>query len=192
METFCAAIVIIMLEPPLSMDGPQSLAVMHLVEKTVRLGRAFVDVLAARIRQKFPVDALNESDVSNPSTAVENIKGHAVFMASILRAASGSLPPWILEVAPQVLFAGFYQAYNDINHFAKVLETAMKIRLRGKLLAGQYFEQPDSLFLDKAVAIAETNSAESWKRFNVEASLWGQEERHRVQFEALTHILGLL
>jgi len=188
-DTCCAGIVLI-LNPSLekdtlkrekekkgmSMDGPQTLAIMSFLEEVFLCETRFLQYVAQELQQRL------QGILPEQHQQDDNILcGMSILCAGLYRAASGGLPPWTLESTPSV-FAALYQGCGNRNQaFRQVLEAATVVRISAEIhnpkgvsnsrlaLAGRFFETMKEAtrreFLQKAIEIADKDTADGWRRF---------------------------
>mmetsp|Transcript_9935 Transcript_9935/g.27502 ORF Transcript_9935/g.27502 Transcript_9935/m.27502 type:complete len:537 (-) Transcript_9935:3388-4998(-) len=154
----------------MSMDGPQSLALMDFLTAFLGLPSARLSHVLTELSRRFPVNLEGDG----------NAVGLAILMSALLRAIQGATPPWCLESIPSV-FSNLYQGIGK-NHqvFGGALKVAMEIRLPltsqatvggvapGDLYSGHIFESVCEAtcaeFRQEAVELARMDTHGSWKR----------------------------
>jgi hypothetical protein len=162
----------------LSLDGPQSRAIIDFFERFFALGPQMLQSAGAILTRNFHLTYTSDGNEGESDFD----QGIALVGATLLRGISGSLPPWTIEETPQV-FAALYMACKlDSNVFCQLLRASMELRLSqasppigslqpGGLVSGPFIESmkgpaKDSFALE-AKRLSSTNSAESWRRLKV-------------------------
>lgn len=114
----------------MSLDGPQTLAMTDFMAEAIGLG---CNILAATSRS-FAIHFNLEHAAQNAEA------GATIIAAGLLRAASGALPPWAVELTP-IIFKSLYAALgSSCNALIHILANCIKIEISGDFLAGRYFE----------------------------------------------------
>ena len=159
----------------MSLDGPQTRAMLNFLESYFRLGPDALRAAAVSLRYRLDVDT--ESLDSDPAS-----QGVGILGASLFRAASGGLPPWAIEVIPSLYSSLYIGCGNDTEVFCRMIQLSMTIRLGksthafgailpGELLAGRFFEgireASKAAFVDKTRDACLSNDAEGWRKFKV-------------------------
>ena len=129
----------------MSLDGPQTLAMMEFMSGAILLGQGILASTSRIFASHFQFEH-HASD--------ENLGG-SIIAAGLLRAASGALPPWAVELTP-IIFRSLYEAFgSNCDNFIRSLETSTKLKVSGEMLAGRYFENVSSVhvssFLSKTM-----------------------------------------
>ena len=162
----------------MSLDGPQTRAILMFLEKYFLLGPEMLRAVLLRLRCSLDID-IESIGVSSDDTATQGV---SILGACLYRAASGGLPPWAIEVIPSLYASLFVGCGNDYNVFCRMLELAMDVRLSkassgfgvvrpGELLAGRYFESAKKsfkeTFVEKSREACRENNGNGWRRFKV-------------------------
>lgn len=122
----------------MSLDGPQTLAMTDFMAEAISLGPS---ILAATSRS-FATHFNLENVTQNEET------GGIIVAAGLLRAASGALPPWAVELTP-IIFKSLYVALgSSCDALIHILANSTKIDISGDFLAGRYFESVSSVHID--------------------------------------------
>mmetsp|Transcript_30193 Transcript_30193/g.46055 ORF Transcript_30193/g.46055 Transcript_30193/m.46055 type:complete len:1307 (-) Transcript_30193:228-4148(-) len=187
-ESCCGAITLILFTPlqkdsakqvhdkkGMNMDGPQTLAIVDFFEKVFLMDSAALHFVAQELQHRYQAQ-LDEHEHQQNDTA---LRGIAILVAILFRAASGCLPPWTIEGFPSI-FAALYQGCgSSTDVFVQVVEAAMTIKLSpgaasgltppGSVLAGRFFEgmkeATQHTFLRNAAEISAKDTDEGWRRF---------------------------
>mmetsp|Transcript_26 Transcript_26/g.39 ORF Transcript_26/g.39 Transcript_26/m.39 type:complete len:648 (+) Transcript_26:35-1978(+) len=127
----------------LSLDGPQTLAMVGFIESAFQMGPGILIEVANLFHANNMLLQTRPGDVTDPS-----VVGGGVVAAAIYRASSGAVPPWAVEYLPD-MFKSLYESCGNEFLFA-VLNTAADLKLSdsctfgciqpGKKLAGYYFD----------------------------------------------------
>ena len=154
-----------MVEDGLSLDGPQTLALLGFLEISPKIGiNVFVQM--AQVLQSTRWKPTNV-DIS------PEVLGLAVMCATLFRGLSGALPPWSIESMPGVFASIFNNACNNnVAHFCIVLDHSLDltIHLDSTInLAGPFVATMSDFtrkeFLGHAKDAGEQNDANGWRRF---------------------------
>jgi hypothetical protein len=126
----------------MSLDGPQTLAMMEFATESILLGPSILSAAGESFTNQVQLQPIQES----PSAEA---LGAAIVATGLLRAASGALPPWAVELTPTLLRSVNTALGSDTDIFIAVLMIATKLQTaRGDLLAGRYFENVSSIHID--------------------------------------------
>ena len=165
------------LDPGMSFDGPNSLAITDFFTAYFGLGPIALGQVAQSLVARIP------ADFPTAESSDQRVLGIAILAAALFRGVQGTLPPWTVENVPEV-YAAFYCAMDkDADLFCKVLGLSMAVRLPlknnsrlggvgpGDLLSGRYFVGLNSGTRDKFLSdihdLALKDNASSWKRAKV-------------------------
>lgn len=190
-DTFVASITLIFMsslgktederrrDPGMSMDGPHSLMMTMFLIRFFELGPQILKAAAERLVEVIPIDPSSSSGLSD---SLPFYQGMAIIGASLFRAAQGSLPPWVVEMCPEI-YSSLYSAMGkNSNDFFLLFRWSMELRLSsrvshfggvltGKLLSGHCFEKLNDKakldFLNQATELAAKDDATSWRRMKV-------------------------
>jgi hypothetical protein len=165
-----------LIDPGMSLDGPQTLVLMDFLQKYFALGPSMFLSVAANLMKMVPIDAAGLQQWSRDPAYL----GISIIGAALFRAAQGGLPPWGVELLPSV-YASLFKAMNeDPNAFGLLFQMSMHVRLsasspkkfggldRNHLVSGRFFEnmsdKTKETFVAQAVEIARQNNGASWRR----------------------------
>jgi len=114
-------------QPGVSMDGPQTLAMFDFLTAAVdAVGSTLFSSIALSFQSQthidFPYAGLN-------SSLAPSLIGGSILCAALFRGFSGSLPPWTLENAPNLYASLFVACENNIDSFCRILEPGAEIKL---------------------------------------------------------------
>ena len=157
----------------MSLDGPQTLAIMEFFQLYFSLGPSMLQAVAKELLKTIPIDhgALQVFS-SEPDAA-----GIAIIGAALFRAAQGGLPPWAVECIP-IVYASLYNALDkNSNSFGLIFEMSMHVRLvgshnfggvrAGQLLSGRFFammsDKAKQNFVAQAVELLKTDTPSGWR-----------------------------
>ena len=162
----------------MSLDGPQSLALVEFIELALGTGQDIFTSLANLFRESKLHYACIGSDV----TLSETLVGGAILAATLFRGCSGALPPWAIESVPHV-YASLCDACGNVDTFCLVLKAGARLRLQptpdavmgcvhpNKKLAGYFFDQlndkGETAFLEKAHEVSSRKDNGKWRYFKV-------------------------
>jgi hypothetical protein len=190
-ETFVASITFIFMsslgkteeerrrDPGMSMDGPHSLMMVMFIVKFLDLGPHMLKMAAERLVDVIPI---NPSSSSGLSDALPFNRGMAIIAAGLFRAAEGTLPPWVVEMCPEIYSSLYAALGRTVNDFILLFRWSMEIRLLpdvprfggvspGCLLSGHAFEKLNDKskhdFLKQASELAAKDDVTSWRRMKV-------------------------
>jgi hypothetical protein len=150
----------------MSMDGPQSMALMDFLSAFLALGPSRLEQLAVEISRRFPIPI--QGDASST--------GLAILVAALFRAIQGSLPPWTLEMVPAIFSNLYFGLGKRPQIFSEAIKGAMELRLPpsspavGGLEPGQLLSNvpisdvAKEDFRRQAVDLAEADNHAGWKR----------------------------
>ncbi len=122
----------------MSLDGPQTLAMMDFMAEAILLGPCILAATSRSFTTHFQLQHTIQSEEL----------GAAIIAAGLLRAASGALPPWAVELTPLLIRSLFTALGNDCDTFIQTLKNSTKIECSGNILAGRYFEHVSSVHID--------------------------------------------
>ncbi|KAL3798961.1 hypothetical protein HJC23_005100 [Cyclotella cryptica] len=122
----------------MSLDGPQTLAMMDFMSEAILLGSGILAATARSFTTHFKLVQLIPSEEL----------GATIIAAGLLRAASGALPPWAVELTPLLIRSMFTALGNNCDTFIQTLKNSTKIECSGHILAGRYFEHVSSVHID--------------------------------------------
>lgn len=164
----------------MSVDGPQSLALVEFIELALTangVGTTIFALTGSIFQQEINLD-YNSLGTGYDATLVAG----GVISATLLRAASGGLPPWAIEYVPDI-FKSLFEACGGVDSFYRVLQAGADLRLSqtpnslygcvspGQKLAGYFFDNMKSRareeFLQKTMEICSKNEGDRWRRFKV-------------------------
>jgi hypothetical protein len=190
-ETFVASITFVFMsslgkteeerrrDPGMSMDGPHSLMMVMFIVKFLELGPHVLRTAAERLVDVVPI---NPSSSSGLSDALPFNQGMAIIGAGLFRAAEGSLPPWVVEMCPEIYSSLYAALGRNVNDFIILFRWSMEIRLLpgvprfggvspGCLLSGHAFEKLNDKtkhdFFKQASELAAKDDVTSWRRMKV-------------------------
>lgn len=191
METFVVSITFIFMsslgkteeerrcDPGMSMDGPHTLMMITFLVRFLELGPHILRSVAERLVNIIPIDPSSSSGLSD---ALPFYQGMSIIGAGLFRAAEGSLPPWVVEMCPEI-YSSLYSAMGkNSTDFFLLFRWSMELRLSsgvprfggvsaGSLLAGHAFEKLNDKskldFLKQASELAAKDDVTSWKRMKV-------------------------
>jgi hypothetical protein len=166
----------------LSLDGPQTLAMLNFMESALKLGPGILVNSMEPLRFAILVD---ESTITSV-LGQEDEYGGALLCASFFRAMSGAVPPWAIECMPG-LFASLFRGacQNDASKFLRMLRQSFTVRTMVSTeqqgganadgnsisthLAGPFVATITSgatvEFVANAQQAAEKNTMDGWKKF---------------------------
>ena len=151
------------------MDGPQTLALLDFLTHFISLG----STVFSRVGEELGAKLRLSSDVGPGNSAV---LGAAAIAASLLRAASGSLPPWTIEDIPKVVASLYGACGGQTSSFEPVLQQSLCLRLDrsaapfgflqpGELLAGVFLEKMPPQAKDEFLrSFLESCGRNDWRR----------------------------
>ena len=164
----------------MSVDGPQSLALVEFIELALTangLGTTIFALTGTIFQQEINLDY---DSLDTDCNAV--LVAGSVISATLLRAASGGLPPWTIEYVPDV-FKSLFEASGGIDSFYNVLQAGADLKLSqtsnsmygyvspGHKLAGYFFDnmKPKAReeFLQKTMEICAKDDCNKWRSFKV-------------------------
>jgi hypothetical protein len=122
----------------MSLDGPQTLAMMEFMTSAILFGPGGLAATARSFTTHFQLEHLIQSEEL----------GATIIAAGLLRAASGALPPWAVELTPPLIRSLFIALGNNCDIFIQILKNSTKIKCSGNILAGRYFEHVSSVHID--------------------------------------------
>lgn len=122
----------------MSLDGPHTLAMMDFMTEAILFGPG---VLASTARS-----FTTHTQLDHPLQSEE--LGATIIAAGLLRAASGALPPWAVELTPPLIRSLFIALGNNCDIFMQTLKNSTNIECSGNILAGRYFEHVSSVHID--------------------------------------------
>lgn len=103
------------------------------------------------------VDALNPSTLATASFAAhfklessahnENL-GASIISTGLLRAASGALPPWAVELTPAIFKSLYVALGSNSDVFIEIISVCTKLESSGEVLAGRYFRSISSSHIE--------------------------------------------
>jgi len=160
----------------MSLDGPQSLAMIDFIHMALATGPdAFISI-CERYKSQAIFDSPNFGQTINFNPGMI---GGGIITAALFRGCSGALPPWVIESLPK-LFAALFTCCGDTVTFCSMMATGADLRLKdadfarvraSKKLAGYYFdkmgEEGVSDFLTKVRAICSKNDNSKWRDLKV-------------------------
>jgi hypothetical protein len=167
----------------MSVDGPQTLATLALLEAALSLGPEMLALIYKHVGPHVVLDpAIRTALESSPHPTL--YAGGALLGAGLFRAASGCWPPWAVEGAPEIYSALFVSCCGcDTELFCHLLEAAAEIKLAdgpdaqcgsilpGKKLAGKHFDRMSDRhkteFMGQVRKICAQNDAAGWRRMKV-------------------------
>jgi len=124
----------------MTLDGAHTLAMTSFSGEVLKLGQ---NVLSERAISSIVqvVDAFGTTSICA-----------AIFIAALLRAVSGALPPWSVEDMPDVFESMYISFGSNPDDFAQLLSMSTKLKsalpfggvCNGELLAGRYLDVSDS------------------------------------------------
>jgi hypothetical protein len=158
----------------LSLDGPQTLAMVEFYEKSVQLfGSQLFSEIATLLSEQMQLEPL--SNGANDSSLI----GGGIITASIYRCSSGAVPPWAIEYVPDILKSLFH-ACGDKDTFLAILFTGAELKVKkssqfgvilGSKLAGHYYDtlkpKAKDEFTSKAKEICASNDNTKWRKLKV-------------------------
>jgi len=160
----------------MSLDGPQSLAMIDFIQMALGTGPDALISIFERYKSQAIFDSPNFGQTINFNPGMI---GGGIITAALFRGCSGALPPWVIESLP-TLFAALFTCCGDTGTFCSVIGTGADLRLKdadfarvraGKKIAGYYFdkmgEEGVSDFLTKVRAICSKNDNSKWRDFKV-------------------------
>ena len=123
----------------MTLDGAQTLAMTSFSAESLKLGPSVLSERAIDIVQV--ADALGSTSVCP-----------AIFIAALLRAVSGALPPWSVEDLPDLFESVYISFGSNPDDFAQLLSISTKLKSalsfggvrNGELLAGRYLDVSDN------------------------------------------------
>jgi hypothetical protein len=118
----------------MSLDGPQTLSMMDFMADALLLGPNILAATSASFATHFDLG--------------HTIQGGPVIAAGLLRAASGALPPWAIELTPTIFRSLFTALGSNNDVFIQVLATCTQLNIGGETLAGRYFESVSNAHID--------------------------------------------
>lgn len=159
----------------LSLDGPQTLAMVEFFELVFKFGHSIFSEVALLLHSQMQLDALGNGE-NDPL-----LVGGGVIAASIYRCASGGVPPWAIEYVPSVFKSLFHACGDEMEPFLAILHAGSELKLQetcsygcirpGKKLAGHYYDtmKPKAKedFMDKAREICKCNDNTKWRKLKV-------------------------
>ncbi|KAL7563844.1 hypothetical protein ACA910_019572 [Epithemia clementina (nom. ined.)] len=170
----------------MSMDGPQSLALMDFLSAVLARGPDILGESVEELAREFPVNAGGDNSRST---------GLAVLLAALFRAIQGSLPPWVVEFIP-LFFSNLFCCGlgKNLTVFGDAMRASMEMRLPvsspssmrgvepGQLLSGYAFDgiqnNTKENFVQQVLDLAEADNHASWKRLKhiVKAACGGKKK----------------
>ena len=121
----------------MSLDGPQTLAMMEFMSDAILLGPGILVSTSRIFASQFKFEQY----------AQDANLGGSIVAAGLLRAASGALPPWAVELTP-IIFRSLFEAFGgDCDNFIRSLELSTKLESSGEVFAGRYFENVSSVHI---------------------------------------------
>lgn len=151
------------------MDGPHALAMLDFQHIAYSQGRTVLDLVAPAVASRVSSE-LGEMD--DPF-----LRGAAIIGASLLKATSGALPPWSVELMPAVFSGLFVACGKDLQMFGRILEKSMQVRfaapsnagsclIAGKVIEG-LSEQAKLAFVQQSLEAIGNDNEGGWRRFKV-------------------------
>ena len=174
----------------MSLDGPQSLALVDFVQEALTLGTGQeVFISLANLFQKSKLNYTSvlgvgiDTGADMNATLSDTYVGGAILAAALFRGCSGALPPWAIESVPNV-YASFFDACGgNVDTFCLVLKVGARLRLQptldavigcvhpNKKLAGYFFDQlhdkGEHTFLEKTHEVISRKDNGKWRYFKV-------------------------
>lgn len=157
----------------LSLDGPQTLAMVEFFEHSFKIGKSVLEVVAKILTVELQLDSCQT--VGRDTSLV----GGGIIIASIYRCVSGAVPPWAIENIPALFESLFVCCGHELNSFysmicigaeLKIIEPYQYGSVRSAL-AGYYFDtmklQGKEEFMKRAQEILESNSNDRWRKLKV-------------------------
>ena len=155
----------------LSLDGPQTLAMVDFFERSIQVfGYTIFSETATLLHDQMQLEVL-PSGTNDPS-----LIGGGIITASIYRAASGAVPPWAIEYVPSILKSLFH-ACGERDPFLAILFTGAEISLKeghsygvisGSKLGGYYYDtlkpKAKEEFIKKAQEICACDDNTKWRK----------------------------
>lgn len=122
----------------MSSDGPQTLAMMDFMTEALLLGPSILAAASSSFTAQFEI---------TPAYQPEEL-GASIIAAALLRATSGALPPWAVELTPTLNKSLFTATGNKCDLFIQILKNSTTLECSGNLLAGRYFENVSCVHID--------------------------------------------
>jgi len=108
----------------MSVDGPQTFAMMKFLSYCFKIvGMNTFKFIALQFQSIIQLDVTH--DIS------ENHFGGTIICGALFRAFSGSLPPWIIETAPELYFSIYQACGADLDFFHSIMVMGSVVRIRG-------------------------------------------------------------
>ena len=172
----------------MSMDGPQSLAMMDFLSAFLALGSDSLARSVEELGKRFPSHVHGQ-----PIT--DGTLGLAVLLSALFRAIQGALPPWVVESVPLVFSNLFCCGLGrNLTVFGNVMRASIELRVPvsfpspmrgvqpGQLLSGYAFdgiqESTKLTFVQQVLELAEADNHTSWKRLKhcIKAACGGKKK----------------
>ena len=157
----------------LSLDGPQTLALIEFFELVFNFGPSLLTNTASLVTSQIHLDSL-------PGGANDNyLVGGGIIVAAIYRCVSGAVPPWAVEYVPSILKSLYSCCGNDPEAFHTILVAGSELQLNGdynfgcvrKTLAGHYYDtikpKTKNDFITKAREISASVGNDKWRKLKV-------------------------
>jgi hypothetical protein len=149
----------------MSLDGPQSRAIMEFLDSFFQLGTDYFQEAAFTLSSRLQLPKEDHNI---------GIIGSALF-----RGVQGALPPWAVEYLPGVYASLYHSLGKDPLIFGQFMLASINASLPntcgqfgsvlpGKLLSGPYFEgmseRQKQAFVEQSMELARCDSVSGWKR----------------------------
>ena len=158
----------------LSLDGPQTLAMVEFLELIFQFGHS-VFPSVAKLLPYTHFEAVNR-EMSNVG-----LIGGGIITAAIYRCASGSVPPWAIEYVPNILKALSNACGHQVEPFLAILFAGADLKLKqgctfgciqsGRHLSGHYYDtmkpRAKEDFIRKANDICACVDNTKWRKLKV-------------------------
>jgi hypothetical protein len=122
----------------MSVDGPQTFAMMNFLQYSCKsFGMNTFTSIAAHFQGSIQLDI-------NPIIPDYHLGG-IMLCGALFRAFSGSLPPWIIENAPELYFAIYQACGSNMDFFHSIMVTGSEVKIKENSSTFNHIRQGDKL-----------------------------------------------
>ena len=157
----------------LSLDGPQTLAMVDFFEIIFKFGHSIFSEIPVLLGEQMQLDGF----VSGVSDIA--LIGGGIITAGIYRCTSGAVPPWAIEYLPSI-FKSLFHACGGADQFLAILFAGVELKLQTgcsygvisqSKLAGRYYDtlkpKAKEEFTKKATEICACKDNTKWRKLKV-------------------------
>jgi len=156
----------------LSLDGPQTLAMVEFFEHSFKLGKSLLEAVARILSFEMQFDSSQPfSDAS--------LFGGGIIIASIYRCVSGAVPPWAIENVPAIFESLYTCCRQELDIFFYIMSIGAELKLSEpnqygcvrNTLAGYYFDtmklQAKEDFRRRVKETLQSDNNDRWRKLKV-------------------------